>query len=65
MGIRLVVQLEGRGTGTLVHQAAELRSGLWGPLGWLHELLLAIPVGGSMRGVAAGAKRAFEGDPPR
>ena len=26
---------EGRGTGTWVHQAAELRSRLWGPFGWV------------------------------
>ena len=33
----LVITFEGRGTGTLVRQAAELRSRLWGPFGWLHE----------------------------
>ena len=62
--IRLVLRFEGRGTGTMVRQAAELRSGLWGPLGWLHEALVAVPVAWSVRAAAAGAKRAFEGDPP-
>ena len=36
----LIIRFEGRGTGTWVHQAAELRSRLWGPFGWLHELLV-------------------------
>lgn len=63
--VRLLLRFEARGTGTLVRQAAELRSGLWGPLGWVHEALAAIPVAWGVRGAAAGAKRAFEGDPPR
>src|SRR5262249_44149526 len=33
----LVITFEGRGTGTWVHQSAELRSRLWGPFGWAHE----------------------------
>jgi hypothetical protein len=61
----LVLRFEGRGTGTWVHQAVELRSRLWGPLGWLHEAIIGVPVSRSVRGAAAGAKRAFEGDPPR
>jgi len=65
LDIRLALRFEARGSGTLVHQAAELRSGLWGPIGWLHEALVAIPVASSVRSAAAGAKRAFEGDPPR
>jgi uncharacterized protein YndB with AHSA1/START domain len=63
--VALVIRFEARGTGTWVHHSAELRSGLWGPLGWLHEAVLAIPVSSSVRAVAAGAKRSFEGDPPR
>jgi hypothetical protein len=63
--VRIVVRFEARGTGTLVHQAAELQSRLWGPIGWLHEILVAVPAGWSVRGAVAGAKRAFEGDPPR
>jgi hypothetical protein len=61
----LTITFEARGTGTWVHQAAELRSGLWGPLGWLHEAVVAIPAGWGVRGAVAGAKRAFEGEPPR
>jgi Polyketide cyclase / dehydrase and lipid transport len=61
----LVITFEGRGTGTLVHEAAELRSRLWGPVGWLHEALMAIPAGWGVRAAVGGAKRAFEGDPPR
>lgn len=63
--IAFVITFEARGTGTWVHQAAEVRSRLWGPFGWLHELLLAIPVGWAVGAAAAGAKRAYEGDPPR
>jgi hypothetical protein len=62
---RLTLTFEGRGTGTRVHQALELRSRLWGPLGWLHEQLAAGVAGAELHGMAAGAKRAFEGDPPR
>lgn len=63
--VRLVLRFEARGSGTLVHQVTELRSELRGPFGWLHEALVAIPVWWSVRGLAAGAKRAFEGNPPR
>ncbi len=63
--VRLVLRFEARGSGTLVHQATELRSGFWGPFGWLHEALVAIPVWWTVRDSAAGAKRAFEGNPPR
>jgi Polyketide cyclase / dehydrase and lipid transport len=62
---RLIITFEGRGTGTWVHEAAELRSRLWGPLGWLHESIAIIPAGHGVRAAVAGAKRAFEGDPPR
>lgn len=61
----LTIVFEARGTGTWVHQAVEVRSRLWGPLGWLHETLVVIPAGWGVRGAVAGAKRAFEGDPPR
>jgi hypothetical protein len=63
--VGLIVRLEARGTGTWVHQAADLMSGLWGPLGWLHEVLVALPVAVSVRGIAAGAKRELEGDRAR
>jgi len=63
--VTLEIHLEGRGTGTRLHHRAELRSGLWGPFGWLHEAVLAMPVAGNVRAAAAGAKRSFEGDPPR
>jgi hypothetical protein len=56
----LVITFEARGTGTWVHQAAELRSQLGGPLGWLHELLAAFPAGHGVRSAVAAAKRAFE-----
>ena len=46
----LIITFEARGTGTWVHQAAELRSRLWGPLGWLHELLASFPAGRRARG---------------
>jgi hypothetical protein len=56
----LIITFEARGTGTWVHQAAELRSGLWGPVGWLHELLMSFPAGWGVRAAVTGAKRAFE-----
>jgi len=61
----LVITFEARGTGTWVHQAAEVRSRLWGPLGWLHEAVAIVPAGWGVSATVAGAKRAFEGDPPR
>ncbi len=61
----LVISFDARGTGTLVTEAAELRSHLWGPFGWLHEAIASIPAGHGVRGAVAGAKRVFEGDPPR
>lgn len=62
---RLTLTFEGRGTGTRVHHALELRSPLWGPVGWLHELLEAAVASAELHARAVGAKRAFEGDPPR
>src|SRR5262245_42301480 len=61
----LVITFEGRGTGTRVHQAAELRSRLWGPIAGLPEGRTAVPAGRGVRAAGNGAKRAFEGDPPR
>jgi hypothetical protein len=61
----LTLTFEGRGTGTRVQHTLELRSRLWGPVGWLHEQLAAAVAAADLRGTAAGAKRAFEGDPPR
>jgi hypothetical protein len=56
----LIITFDARGTGTWVHQAAELRSQLWGPLGWLHELLASLPARWGVRAAVNGAKRAFE-----
>lgn len=56
----LVITFEARGTGTWVHQAAELRSTLWGPVGWLHEVIASVPAGLAIRAAVNGAKRAFE-----
>jgi len=61
----LLLTFEARGTGTWVHQAIEVRSKLWGPVGWLHEAAAIIPAGWGVRDVVAAAKRAFEGEPPR
>lgn len=60
----MIVTFEARGTGTLVRQGAELRSTLWGPLGWLHEWVAGAGAGRAVHLAVAGAKRAFEGDPP-
>ena len=60
-----ILTFEARGSGTWVHHAVELRSGLWGPLGWVHELLASIPAGWTVDAAVSGAKRAFEGDPRR
>ena len=59
------VTFEARGSGTWVRQAAEIRSTLWGPIGFLHELLAVFPAGVTVRSAVAGAKRAFEGNPRR
>lgn len=58
------ITFEARGTGTWVHESVELRSSLWGPLGWVHEALATIPAGSIMRTTVASAKRVFEGEPP-
>ena len=65
MESRLLITFEGRGTGTWVHEAAELRSRLWGPFGWVHELFAGMAAGRGVRAAVAGAKRAFEGGPSR
>jgi hypothetical protein len=59
------ITFEARGSGTWIHQAVELRSSMWGPIGLLHELLAGVPAGLAVRSAVAGAKRAFEGDPRR
>lgn len=56
-----IITFEGRGTGTWITQAEELRSRLPWPIGWLHELLATIPAGWSVRSTVAGAKQVFEG----
>jgi uncharacterized protein YndB with AHSA1/START domain len=58
------ITFEARGTGTWVHESVELSSRLWGPLGWMHEALAAVPAGAIMRTTVASAKRVFEGEPP-
>jgi hypothetical protein len=60
-----VITFEGRGSGTWVRQASEIRSTLWGPVGLLHELLAVFPAGWTVRSAVAGAKMAFEGSPRR
>jgi len=62
---RTVITFEARGSGTWIRQATEVRSSLWGPVGWLHELLAVVPAGWAGRSAVAGAKRAFEGEPRR
>lgn len=62
---RLVITFEARGTGTWVHEAAEVRSRLWGPIAWLHELIASLTAARAVRDAVAGAKWAFEGDAPR
>ena len=60
-----VVTFEARGSGTWIHQATEIRSTLWGPIGFLHELLAGLPAGVTVRSAVASAKRVFEGNPRR
>jgi uncharacterized membrane protein len=60
-----ILTFEARGSGTWVHQALELRSSLWGPVGWLHELTAAMLAGAWVQATVASAKRSFEGDPRR
>jgi hypothetical protein len=62
---RRIVSFEGRGSGTWVREEVELRSTLWGPPGWLHELFAVFPAGAAVRGAVAAAKRRFEGLPRR
>jgi hypothetical protein len=62
---RRVVAFEARGSGTWIRQAAEVRSSLWGPIGFLHELAAMVPAGWSVRSSVAAAKRQFEGSPRR
>ncbi len=60
---RRIVTLEGRGSGTNLHVALELRSSLPGPLGWLHERLAGVAEGPAIRGSVGAVKRRFEGRP--
>ena len=62
---RRIVTFEARGSGTWIRQAAEVRSTLWGPAGFLHELVAVFPVGAAVRSSVAAAKRRFEGRPRR
>ena len=65
LGRTRVITFETRGSGTWVREAVEVRSSLWRPIGFLHELLAAFPAGWMVRSGVAGAKRAFEGRPRR
>jgi hypothetical protein len=58
-----ILRFEARGSGTWVHERLELRSRLWGPLGWLHELVVAVPAAVEVQATVSAAKRSFEGDP--
>jgi hypothetical protein len=60
-----ILTFEARGSGTWVHQALELRSRLWGPIGWAHELVAAMATASWVQATVTAAKRAFEGDPRR
>jgi hypothetical protein len=60
-----ILTFEARGSGTWVHQALELQSRLWGPVGWAHELLAAMSTASWVQATVTAAKRAFEGDPRR
>lgn len=61
----LTLTFEGRGSGTRVQHVVELRSRLWGPVGWLHEQIAGAIATSDLRATAAGAKRVFEGRPIR
>ena len=60
MDSRLTMTFVTRGSGTLLTQAVDLDSRLPGPLGWLHELLVAAVAGRSMASAIAGGKRMLE-----
>ena len=60
---RRIITFERRGTGTLVHEAAEIRSSLPGPVGWLHEAIASFGAARGVHAAVAGAKRMFEGEP--
>jgi polyketide cyclase/dehydrase/lipid transport protein len=60
MDSRLTMTFVTRGSGTLLTQAVELDSRLPGPVGWLHELLVAAVAGRSMASAIAGGKRMLE-----
>lgn len=60
---RLVLTLDGRGSGTRLHAVLELRSALPFPVGRLQELAAAGRSMGMPASFAAAVKRAFEGRP--
>jgi Polyketide cyclase / dehydrase and lipid transport len=60
MESRLTMTFVTRGSGTLLTQSVDLRSRLPGPLGWLHELLVAMVARRSMASAIAGAKQMLE-----
>ena len=57
---RLIIELAPERGGTRVLQAAELRSELPGPIGWLHELIFGIAAGRGLRSAVAAAKLKLE-----
>lgn len=60
MDSRLLITFVTRGSGTLLTQQVELRSRLPGPLGWVHELVVAAVASRSMAAAVAGAKKTLE-----
>src|SRR3954468_14062984 len=60
MDSRLTMTFITRGSGTLLTQAVELDSRLPGPLGWLHEVVVAAVAARSMASAIAGGKRMLE-----
>jgi hypothetical protein len=60
MESRLTMTFVTRGSGTLLTQSVDLRSRLPGPLGWIHELLVAAVARQSMSSAIGGAKRMLE-----
>ena len=57
---RLIIEIAPERGGTRVRQAAELRSELPGPIGWLHELVFGTVAGRGLRSAVAAAKRTVE-----
>jgi uncharacterized protein YndB with AHSA1/START domain len=66
MASRLVIEMEPRDGETLLRQASEIRSRLPGPVGWVHERVVARIAARAMAQAIEGAKKELEGaTPPR